>query len=335
MGIDLTYIVGNDGRAEGDPAQEKTVYTMRTVELDAYDISKFPITVRQYRDFSEQTGYHQFPGPTENDFSGMNKDICPVTCSYFDALAYCYWYGALHHETVRLPTEAEWEIAATGGRGQKYPWGDKYRPVFKGYHPVGDVKEDISPYGVSDTFSNWDEIFLDLFDSAAYARTANSNPLSLHSSVSASSSGKGPPFDFAATGRSIFNAYDFPLGMMGIRTPAIENSAFRIVREKRGMPTLFNKGSDFEAVWTLQPCRTKIQTPLYSDPAFHEESPACPSSAQGWLLFESRRFPGSVFIIMNCSEDSGLSRNSSSIRIYYGWTDKSSLEKLKTMPNWQ
>jgi formylglycine-generating enzyme required for sulfatase activity len=120
-------------------------------------LKAFPVTNTEYRRFVDATGY---PRPL-NWYSGtfaVGKEAHPVTSvNWSDATAYAKWAGK------RLPTEEEWEKAARGTDGRKYPWGDEWddkrantcesrildtTPVGK-YSPQGD-----SPYGVADMAGN-------------------------------------------------------------------------------------------------------------------------------------------------------------------------------------
>jgi formylglycine-generating enzyme required for sulfatase activity len=124
------------------------------VYLDAYWIDQYPVTVARYRLFCQATGRQEPPPPRW----GWKEDHPIVNVSWHDAVAYCDWAG------VRLPTEAEWEKAARGTDGRKYPWGNEWDGSkcansvgSNNLHsavPVGSYPQGASPFGVHDMAGN-------------------------------------------------------------------------------------------------------------------------------------------------------------------------------------
>lgn len=149
------------------------------VELPAYQITITPITNAQYDAFLKATG-HQRPSVTRRGWASYGlfhpyeralryiwrtetapkgREIHPVVLvSYQDAEAYAHWLSLATGQTWRLPNELEWEKAARGPDGRRFPWGDVFDPMRLNSHdagpfgttPVGSFPLGASPYGVLD-----------------------------------------------------------------------------------------------------------------------------------------------------------------------------------------
>lgn len=116
----------------------------KEVSLKAFYIDKYEVTNEEFKKF--QPGHKYAP----QDAKHPVKEI-----PWMDAVEYCKWAGK------RLPTEEEWEKAARGTDGRKYPWGNRFDPekantAEKGGKPatVGSFPKGASPYGIQDMAGN-------------------------------------------------------------------------------------------------------------------------------------------------------------------------------------
>ncbi|HOW50420.1 MAG TPA: SUMF1/EgtB/PvdO family nonheme iron enzyme [bacterium] len=191
-------------------------FPYHAVTLSAYQIGKYEVTVAEYRKCVESGacnngGEHIHYSTKADEFSRCNfgaegRDAHPMQCvTWYGAKAYCEWIGQ------RLPTEAEWEKAARGTDGRKYPWGNE--PLVSCDHaviddgsgegcgtlstwPVGSKPNGVSPYGAHDMIGNVAEWVNDWYDGDYYATSPANDPAGPEISESRVSRG-GAWFDYS------------------------------------------------------------------------------------------------------------------------------------------
>ena len=156
----------------------------RKVELPAFEIDETEVSRGAYAECVDAGVCTALP-LCESAATYLEEEELPATCvTWHQAAAYCEWTGG------RLPTEAEWEKAARGTEGARWPWGSlppncavanfRYPPAycFGGvidvgtYAQIDDVITDIptsrSPFGLLDMAGNAWEWTADWYDARYY-----------------------------------------------------------------------------------------------------------------------------------------------------------------------
>jgi len=109
-----TFPMGSD---DGDEYERPR----RNVTVPGFYMDVHEVTNQQYAEFVKANG-HAAPPTWPNGVYPPGAALQPVTgVDWFDANAYAVW------AKKRLPTEEEWEFAARGTAGWKYPWGNEWR----------------------------------------------------------------------------------------------------------------------------------------------------------------------------------------------------------------
>jgi formylglycine-generating enzyme required for sulfatase activity len=122
-----------------------------TDEMSRFWIDQYEVTNAQYAEFIKETG-NEPPASWPDENGPVDKGDHPVEgISWQQAAEYCTWVNK------RLPTEAEWQVAARGPYGWLYPWGNESDAVqlpLGHTYPVGSILGNRSFFGVFDMAGN-------------------------------------------------------------------------------------------------------------------------------------------------------------------------------------
>lgn len=173
-------------------------------------LGKYHVTVEQFKRFAQESGYRTVAerqgwgwvfddskkhwvkksGASWRNPGAETRDDHPVSLvCHEDAEAFCQWLSKKEQRQYYLPTEAQWEYAARGGKeGERYPWGNEYpdgkrlnvadrnSPVPWADQTLDDGHARLSPVGsyepngfwLYDMMGNAWQLCSDLYDPKAY-----------------------------------------------------------------------------------------------------------------------------------------------------------------------
>lgn len=159
----------------------KYTLSRRTAKINLFEMGKCPVTNKWFEEFIESDGYKNRDfwsdeGKRWLDYAkaeqprlwNERKWKCPtspvVGVTWYEADAFTRWLTLMLNDGYhyRLPDEDEWEAAAAGFEGRRYPWGDEWNKnkcnsgelAISRTSPVGIFKEGNTPEGIFDLSGN-------------------------------------------------------------------------------------------------------------------------------------------------------------------------------------
>jgi formylglycine-generating enzyme required for sulfatase activity len=199
------FIMGSNQYADEKPR--------RRVYLDGFYIDKYEVTSARFR------AAGMIPDVNYGSrFNGASQPVVGVT--WHQAKAYCEKAGK------RLPTEAEWEKAARGTDGRKYPWGNSW-DASKLIHSVGSsIRQKTHPvdrsysthashYGAVDMAGNVWEWVNDWYGKDYYRNAPDRNPKGPDAGSARALRGGSWDYDNSRIFRAAFRAWDGPYDWIG------------------------------------------------------------------------------------------------------------------------
>ncbi len=151
------------------------------VWVDAFLLAATQVTNAEYECFLRATSATAPPFRSDPNFSHPQQPVAGI--SWFEAVRYREWLAAQSGRPYRLPTEAEWELAARGGLEQKnFPWGDAPPQSLPDYAtrwqngPERVARYAPNAFGLHDICDNVHEWCSDWYDPNYYAVSPERNP---------------------------------------------------------------------------------------------------------------------------------------------------------------
>lgn len=140
------YLIGDDGGPTSS-------HPRHAVRLPAFGIDRYEVTIGQYAEYVEASGS---PAPWPDSVPNATLPVTRVRWS--EAASYCRWR---HPAGGDLPSEEQWEAAARGRSGRRYPWGEeadsgRANTAARGSRVAapGSFSSGVSPEGVDDLIGN-------------------------------------------------------------------------------------------------------------------------------------------------------------------------------------